>query len=219
MPRHILVLGSTSPTGIDFCRAALSDGHTLTVFVRNASKLPAEIANDVTTITGQLTDVAALEEAVQGGATTCVSFLGPTIGQSKKGQTPIADAYKILLPLLQKHNYSRNMFVSTASYRAPQDVFSFLYSLMIWSVYLFFNFAYIEINTMTPLITALPVAEMNWTVFRVPMLKDGPSGPVKAEFVGKGVGMSLDRKALADWLLKEMEEGKWIGKCPAVSNA
>lgn len=134
-------------------------------------------------------------------------------------EQPIADAYKILFGLLQKHNYSRNMFVSTASYRAPQDVFSFLYSLMIWSVYLFFNPAYTEINAMTPLMTALPVAEMNWTVFRVPMLKDGPAGPVKAEFIGKGVGMSLDRKALAEWLLKEMEEGKWIGKCPAVSNA
>lgn len=72
---------------------------------------------------------------------------------------------------------------------------------------------------MKPLMTALPVNKMNWTVFRVPQLKDGAAVPIKDGFVGEGVGMKIERKALAEWVLKEMEEGKWIGKCPAVSNA
>lgn len=33
------------------------------------------------------------------------------------------------------------------------------------------------------------------------------------------VGMVLDREALAEWVLREMEEEKWVGKCPAVGNA
>jgi hypothetical protein len=40
MTKSILVLGGTSPAGIAFCLAALRDGHTLILYVRNASKLP-----------------------------------------------------------------------------------------------------------------------------------------------------------------------------------
>jgi hypothetical protein len=89
---------------------------------------------------------------------------------------------------------------------------------MVWSVYLFFSTVYKEINGFTPLIAQLPADELAWTVFRVPVLRDGEAKPVKAGFVGN-VGLSIERKALAEWVLKEMEEGKWVGKCPAVSNA
>jgi hypothetical protein len=119
--------------------------------------------------------------------------------------------------LLQKYSYTRTLFVSTASYSDPQDSFSFMYWLMIWSVYLFFYGAYTEIIAMTSQMIALP-SELNWTVFRVPMLKDGEPKPVKAGYIGD-VGVQLERKGLAEWALKEMEEEKWTGKCPAVANA
>lgn len=131
---------------------------------------------------------------------------------------PITDGYKVIMPLLQKYAYTRTLFVSTASYRAPQDTFSLIYRLMVWSIYLFFPAAYAEINGMTPLMVELP-SELQWTVFRVPMLANKEAGPVKAGFVGAGVGWRIERKAMAEWVLKEMEEKKWVGKCPALSNA
>lgn len=219
MPRHILVFGGTSPTGIDFCLAALRDGHTLTLYVRNASKLPSEISSNVNIVAGNLTDASKVEEAVACGAKTVVSFIGPVLADAKKGHTPIADGYRVIIPLLRKYKYERTLNISTASYKAPQDRFSLLYSLMIWPVYLFVHPAYAEINAMTPLITELPTDEIKWTVFRVPVLRDKDAKPVKAAFVGEGVGMFLERKGIAEWVLKEMEEEKWVGKCPALSNA
>jgi hypothetical protein len=217
MTKSILVLGGTSPAGIAFCLAALRDGHTLILYVRNASKLPKEISSIADIIVGQLGDVAALQNAICK-AITCVSFLGPNLWNLKKDHTPITDGYRIILPLLRKYNYTRALFISTASYHATQDSFSILHSLMVWSVYLFFSTVYKEINGFTPLIAQLPADELAWTVFRVPVLRDGEAKPVKAGFVGN-VGLSIERKALAEWVLKEMEEGKWVGKCPAVSNA
>ncbi|KAK7185586.1 NmrA family protein [Paraphaeosphaeria sporulosa] len=217
MPRHILVFGGTSPAGIDFSLAALRDGHTLTLYVRNASKLPPEIRENATIHTGQLNDAAAVEKAVASGAKTCVSFLGPVMSDLKRGSTPITNGYATILPLLEKHAYERTLFISTASYRAPHDRFSLAYSFMIWGVYLFARAAYEEINAMTRLMVALP-SEMNWTVFRVPMLKSGEARAVKAGMVGE-VGVMLDRKGLAEWVLREMEEGKWVGRCVAVANA
>lgn len=49
-------------------------------------------------------------------------------------------------------------------------------------------------------------------------MTNGKAREVKAGYVGD-VGMKIKRKALAEWILKEMEEGRWIGKCPALSNA
>ncbi|KAH7136149.1 hypothetical protein B0J11DRAFT_520027 [Dendryphion nanum] len=219
MPRHILVFGGTSPVGIDFSRAALRDGHTLTLYVRNPSKIPAEIADKVNVVVGQLTDAHALEKAVGGGANTVVSFIGPVMDQLKKGTTPITDGYRLILPLLQKHNYSRGLFSSTSSYHVPEDSFSFLYSLVVNIIYLFFNAAYKEINSFSPLITALPADKLAWTIFRLPNLKNGEAKPVKAGFVGQGVGLTIERKGVAEWVLAEMEEGKWIGKSPAIANA
>ncbi|KAH7413874.1 hypothetical protein DE146DRAFT_638798 [Phaeosphaeria sp. MPI-PUGE-AT-0046c] len=218
MPRHILVLGSTSPAGTAFCLAALRESHTLTLYVRNASKLPAEVSSNATVIVGDLTSSEALNSALACGAKTCISFLGPVPSAATKGQAPIAAGYASLVPLFEKYAYERVMITSTASYKVAEDRFSFGYALMVWSIYLFIRAAYDEINAFTPIVTRVDAERIKWTVFRVPMLKDGRGKEVKTGFVGD-VGMSLDRGALAEWVLKEMVEEKWVGKCPAVSNA
>jgi hypothetical protein len=54
---------------------------------------------------------------------------------------------------------------------------------------------------------------------RVPFLTNGAAKPAVATIIGSGQdGLLLSRKSLAVWLLKELEEGKWIGKAPAVSS-
>jgi len=223
MPRHILVLGGSSPSGLAFCLAALRDSHTLTLYIRPASlsKFPSEIStsSNVSIVTGELTNVAALEEAISNGAKTCVSFLGPAAPMNR-GSMPITDGYKIIVTLLQKYQYTRTLMLSTASYKAPEDTFSLVYWLMVMMVYLAMRPGYDEINGFTPLITSTSAVELGWTVFRVPLLKDGDAVPVKAGFVGgMGLRVGLERRALAEWVLGEMEEGKWVGKCPAVANA
>jgi hypothetical protein len=216
MPRHILVLGSTSPAGIAFCLSALRDSHTLTLYVRTPSKLPQEISSNATVITGDLTNAASLEEAISSGAKTCVSFLGPVLGKGKR--MAVKEGYELIVPMLQKYRYERVLAVSTASYAVPEDRFSWMYWFMVMSVYLIFRAAYDEINGFTPLITSLPAEEIKWTVFRVPVLKSGEAKEVKAGYVGD-VGVVLDRKGLAEWVLQEMEEEKWVGKAVAVANA
>lgn len=55
---------------------------------------------------------------------------------------------------------------------------------------------------------------------RVPGLTNGDAKPVRTSYLGDGTdGMMLSRKSIAIWILQEMEEEKWIGKAPALSNA
>lgn len=186
--------------------------------MRNAAKLPAEISSNATVVVGQLTDTTALEQAVVCGATTCVSFLGPVTTALKKGHKPITDGYNLLIPLLQKHGYKRTLILSTASFKVPEDNFSILFSLMVMGVYLFARAAYDEITGFSPLVAQLPKDDLGWTIYRVPILRNGEAREVVAGYVGD-VGVTIERKALAEWLLQEMEQNKWVGKCPAVANA
>jgi len=63
--------------------------------------------------------------------------------------------------------------------------------------------------------------ELEWTAFRVPHLNDGPADlPVYAGLLGpewKGT-FELSRGSQARWILKEIEEGKWVRGAPTISN-
>lgn len=81
---HILVIGATGQSGLEFCSAALNEGHQLTLYVRNPGKVPAAISGNekVTVIHGTLENESSLRKAIESGATIFVSFAGP-VGPSK----------------------------------------------------------------------------------------------------------------------------------------
>ncbi|KAI9737802.1 MAG: hypothetical protein M1834_009170 [Cirrosporium novae-zelandiae] len=219
MPHHILVLGATGPAGLEFCSQALAKCHSLTLYIRNPSKLPADISENssVTIFKGELTDKEALERAVSNGADTAASFLGPIVGH--KG-TPIADGYKLLLPLLKKYRVYRGLFLSTVSWRSPDDNWSWYskWRLLVLFVKVINIDAYQEINAMTPIIACTSERDLKWTIFRVPILNNNEvEKEVGANFVGSSEeGMFLSRKGMARWVLKEIDEEKWVGKGPCI---
>jgi uncharacterized protein YbjT (DUF2867 family) len=44
--KKILVLGGTGPLGVYFCQKALANGHQLTIYARNPSKLPEDVSSN-----------------------------------------------------------------------------------------------------------------------------------------------------------------------------
>lgn len=72
----------SGPSGLEFVHAALREGYTLTLYLRNAAKLPTEIKDNalVTFIEGELNNEVDLEKAASSGVQSVVSFIGPVIG-------------------------------------------------------------------------------------------------------------------------------------------
>jgi hypothetical protein len=69
--------------GRQFCDLALKEGHKLTLFVRNATKVPGDIRNKAThVIEGSLEVESDLDEIARCGADMFVSFAGPAVGAS-----------------------------------------------------------------------------------------------------------------------------------------
>ncbi|KAK5325778.1 hypothetical protein LTR93_003998 [Exophiala xenobiotica] len=219
MSKHILVLGATGQTGLDFCSMALEQGHSLTLYVRNPDKVPAEIKDNrkVTVIKGPLDDESGLEKAVTSGPTVFVSFAGPTFGS--KG-TPVTDAMKKLFPLLSANHYERALVLGTCSYPAPEDKGGLKRKASVALIKIIGGTAYQEFNGLGTFVASSDASQLKWTLFRVPFLGNGPEKPVTATYTGSGSdGMFLSRKSIAAWVLQEMSpDSAWVGKTPVLSN-
>jgi hypothetical protein len=118
------------------------------------------------------------------------------------------------------------MILSTASYSAPEDKRSLKWYMAInFYVKIIGGDSYKEISSMAKETVALG-EKIDWTVFRIPLLKgtklDENTGEAHAAWVGDEQGrdgLFLDRGRLATWILTELSEKKWNHLCPALANA
>ncbi|CAK5272260.1 unnamed protein product [Mycena citricolor] len=230
MVRHILVFGATGATGRTFTRIALarSDPPALTLYVRSRAKL--ELSPDeekrVRIVEGGLTDENMLREAVSGGVDAVVSFLGAYVSLSafllRTKTTPIADSFPTILSIMRESGVRRILVLSTPSFAPPPPATELL--PLKWSLYGMFpkiaapqgNAEMVEIAQ-----TVARADDLDWTVFRVPILTDEDAdlplavGLLGPEFQG---GLQVSRRSIANWMLDELEAGVWIKQAPVLAN-
>jgi hypothetical protein len=134
---------------------------------------------------------------------------------------------KALYPLLiSSGTFKRVLILSTPSYSAPHDTRSLKWFISIKCyIKVIGGDTYPEITGMAKETVALGDT-IEWTVFRVPLLKgkslDEHNGEVNAVWVGDKQGrdgLNLDRGRLVRWIVRELEERMWIGLCPFLANA
>lgn len=228
---HILLLGGTGICGLIFTRAALEAGHQITTYVRTPSKIPADLSSNsrLSIIQGELGDEEGLKKAAACNADIFISLAGPKL--MKREGTPITNALKVLYPLLlASGTFTRVLVLSTPSHSAPEDTRSLKWFVSInCYIRVIGGDTYGEIRGIAQATVSLG-SKCEWTVFRVPLLqgkelgevKNGEDAEVHAMFVGdqKGRdGLHLDRGRLARWIMRELEERKWVGLCPMLANA
>ncbi|PVH78728.1 hypothetical protein DL98DRAFT_533636 [Cadophora sp. DSE1049] len=205
--------------GLLFCEEALSQGHTLTLLVRNPSKLPSNIRTNsrVTVTEGQLNDETALRKVASSGASIFMSFAGPVAGS--KG-TPVTDCISLLFPLLIANKFKRALVLGTCSYPAPEDKGALKWKASVVLIKIIGGSAYDEFHGLGKLVSSYNSRELKWTLFRVPFLGNGDAAPVVATYTGSGKdGMFLSRKSIVAWTLQEMgQDSEWIGKTPVLCN-
>ncbi|KAK3648003.1 hypothetical protein LTR56_007703 [Elasticomyces elasticus] len=236
---HILVLGGTGLSGTVFIEEALQSGHTITIYARNPGKLSQHLRqhDNLAVVEGTFDDMDAARRALHCGAEALVSFAGPTM--PSRG-TAVADFYDKLFPLLEKSPIDRIMILSTASFRTPGDGASWLWWLGGWCIWTIGGSTYQEMNRIGQATTRLPMDQVEWTLYRygvldlwpvtksdadilgfirVPFLTNSKSTTVQTGMVGSGTdGMLLSRSSLSVWILQELQDRKYIGKTPMVSN-
>jgi hypothetical protein len=127
---------------------------------------------------------------------------------------------KHIFPILVDNNYKRAMVLGTCSYTAPEDKGALKWKASIFLIKIIGGSAYEELNSLGSFVASQDASQLEWTLFRVPFLTNGPDAPVTATYTGTGKdGLFLSRKSLATWVLDQIsEDSEWVGKSPVLSN-
>lgn len=126
---------------------------------------------------------------------------------------------KILFPLLIAAHYERALVLGTCSWTAPKDIGALKWKASVILIKLIGGSAYQEFNGLGEFVASTSVDDLKWTLVRVPFLGNGEAKPVTATYTGTGLdGMFLTRSSIAEWVLKEMKDGEWIGQAPVLCN-
>jgi putative NADH-flavin reductase len=208
----IAIFGATGETGRQLVEQALAAGHEVVAYVRNPSKLGIS-SEHLTVIAGELTDEQLIESAVTG-TNAVISALGPRGGSKNK---PITRGMQNIITAMKKQNVHRLVITSTLSARDPNDPLNFRTKAMVNLVKVTMHDAYKEIVSTAETVRN---SDIDWTIVRLTMLNNNPkSGKVKAGYVGSGeVGTWISRADLAEFLLRQVQDTKYLRQAPAISN-
>jgi len=204
----LTIFGASSTTGKLLMEKALAEGHEVTAFVRDASKL--EITNEkLKVMIGDALNPAHVEEAVTG-SNAVLSTLGP------KGKPAVmtAESTKNIVSAMEKFGVKRLVVVSVAGIAVPQDQRGF--NLIAVLIKLLLMDVFVDRENQ---LTVLESSKVDWTAVRVPRLTDETAmGSVTAFFGNPSPSMKVTRADLADFMLKQLTEPQWLKQAPIISN-
>lgn len=212
---NITIFGGTGKTGQLVVRKALNKGYSVTVFARSPSKISI-VHDKLKIMKGEINDYQAVGDAIKQ-TDIVISMLGPVSADKGKGLPIMAGFYNIL-KAMNEYKVNRLIATSTPSFEIEDDQFQFSFVLARLMVKTVMNNAYQNIVQSAHLICN---SKVNWTIVRLPMLSDKPGlGRVVTGFRGDGMIklFSLRRDDLADFLLSQIDDTRFIRKAPIVSN-
>ena len=212
---NVTVFGATGGVGSKVVDELRRNGHTVTAYVRNPSKVPASWGDAVTVVTGELSDADAVERAVQG-ADAIVSALGPSMDKKAQG-LPLVEGTRNIVTAMQKHGVKRYVGNGTPSVLDPQEKGTWQTKLPTFMAKTFLRRAYDELLGMTDIVMN---SGLDWTIVRFLAPKDGPAtGKVRHGFYGTDrLGFAVTRADIAAFTAAQVDDPRSIGAAPGISS-
>jgi putative NADH-flavin reductase len=206
----IVVFGASGGVGIKVVEQALNTGHHVTAFVRTPSKMHLQHPNLIL-FHGDVLDGSAVEQAIVG-QDAVISTLGPT-------RPPVAGmmqtAARNIVAAMEKHDVRRIVSTTGAGVRQPEDhpkIADYLIGALLNVL------ARDVVLDAAKNVNVIQTSNLDWTIVRFPRLFNGPhTGKYRVGYVSLESSTQLSRADAADFILKELVEGKWMRKLPLVS--
>jgi nucleoside-diphosphate-sugar epimerase len=212
---NVTVFGATGGVGSQVVEQLRSRGHDVTAYVRNPSKVPSSWGDDVTVVTGELSDAAAVDRAV-AGADAVVSALGPSLDRKATG-LPLVEGTRNIIEAMQRHGVRRYVGNGTPSVLDPREKPTWQTRLSTFMAKRFLRRAYDELVGMSEIVIG---STLDWTIVRFLQPKDGPAkGTVRHGFYGTDkLGFGVTRADIAAFTAAQVDDDRYIGAAPAISN-
>jgi putative NADH-flavin reductase len=207
----LLVIGASRGIGLETVRRALAAGHRVRAFARGAAAIPVE-APALEEIPGDALDQANVTSAVFG-ADAVIQSLGASHGpQSILGGTTIfSEATRILVDAMRATGVRRLVAVTGLGAGDSRGHGGFLYDALIFPLVL--KRIYDDKDVQEQMIK---VSGLEWTIVRPGLLTSGPATGQARALVDPSEWRagSVSRADVADFLVREAFERRFVGKTP-----
>ncbi|WP_022890585.1 NAD(P)-dependent oxidoreductase [Agromyces italicus] len=207
----IALFGATGKTGRRVLDRALAAGFDVRALVRDPDRLEVQHER-LTVIRGDVLDPVAVGRVVDGSEVV-LSLFGQVKGSPRTLQ---ADGTRHIVAAMQSHGVRRIVTLSGGGLRAenkdqpkvPDRVMRFLLKTLAGHV-----LADAEAH-----LDVLGASGLDWTVVRGPRLLETPgTGTYRVGWVGVGTGMQISRDDLADFILTQVDDDRFVRELPFVS--
>ena len=212
---NVTVFGATGAIGQQVVKQLRTSGHAVTAYVRNPGKVPSSWGQDVTVVTGEVTDAAAIDRAV-AGADAVVSALGPSMERKATG-LPLVAGTQLIVEAMRQHGVRRYVGNATPSILDPRERGTWQTRLPTFMARTFLRRAYDEVVGMS---RAVMDSGLDWTIVRFLAPKDGPAkGNVRHGFYGTDkLGFNVTRADIAAFTAAQVDDRRYVGAAPGISN-
>ena len=205
----ILIFGATGPSGQQLVRQALSQGHEVTAFARNADALSADkrmriVAGDTTRDAGQIAEAMRGQEAV-------LSALGRR--KTLRSDNLIARSMHLIVPAMEQAGVRRLVVMSAfgvgGSLRDAPLIPRIMYRVLLADIFADKKAAEDEIRR----------SSLDWTIAYPVLLTDGPlTGHYRAGERLELQGLpKISRADVAHFMLAEMKTRAFVRKVAVLS--
>ena len=204
----LAVFGATGKTGLEIVKQALDQGHKVTAFVRDATRLTIEDEH-LTFVTGDVFDPVSVAQAIQEqDAVIC------SLGSNELGRTTVRSEGTANIIKAMKENHVKRLVVITAmGVGESWNTLSLINKLF---------FATLLRNTRQDhekQEVLVKESDLDWTIIRPSGLTDDPH--TESYAIGENIQTKTSRIARADVahaIIKELQDNTFVHKAVTITN-
>jgi putative NADH-flavin reductase len=206
---NILIFGASGATGHELVKQALAQGHNVTAFIRNPSKL--KIKHDkLKVIQGDVINYQLVEGLVRGHDSV-LSALGAA--NPFKYDQSVVDGVNNIIKAMETNGVSRFIYLSFVGVKESRNTAGFVIK------YIAPKLLSTEVAGHEAREKMIKQSQLKWTIVRAPTLSNGKH---LAQFrsgegiTSKGFADTISRADVADFMLRQLTDNTFLRKTPTI---
>jgi putative NADH-flavin reductase len=206
----LVIFGATGTVGRQVVQQALDQGHTVTAFARNLTRLDIQHPQ-LSFAQGDVMDSEAVEQAILGkDAVVCV------LGAGKKLKSTVrSEGTQHIIQAMERVGMRRLICLSTLGAGESWSNLDFYWKYVMFGFILRQVFADHERQE-----ALVRNSNLDWTIVRPGALTDGPlTGRYRHSFpsTDRNITLQVSRADVADFILKQLSDQSSLYQAPSLS--
>lgn len=207
--KRIAVVGGNGKAGRFVVQKALEKGYVVRMLVRNPQRLTVSDGR-VEVIKGNAEDISSIQALLEG-----YDAVINTLGQPNKATPIYSKVTSHILAVMKDLGIKRYITVTGGSLNAPGDRKSLINKIGAW----IFRRLYTDMITdKEKELRILLKSDADWTLVRLPFVIEKPAVSKFKVNLYDMPGMKMTNSDIADFLISQISDTKYIRKYPFISN-